>query len=291
MANTENCLYYCDKLTSLRIMDHPPPNKKQLKDKALAVSLENVYQNLYDTALSFEEQAIHDTIVFFGSSQICSWEDAQTKMKEVELVFEESKEHTQKQWDLLDHASNMVYMSRYFEAAVELSMKLAQWSKKLKNRKKNFIVCSGGGPGIMEATNKGAYLAGSRSIGLTIDIAEEQGLNYYITPELKYNFHSFFIRKFWFFQYARAAIVFPGGMGTLDEFFEILTLMKTKKTNPRMPVVLFGTEYWKEILNFELMARFNMIEERDLLLFKHADTVDEAYDFVTERLKDCFLEK
>lgn len=264
---------------------------KKLKDKELEANLERVHRDLYETALSFEERDIHNTIVFFGSAQICSWEDAQKKMREIEILFEESNVRTQRLWDLQDRASNILHMSRYFDAAVELSMKLAKWSKKIKKPKKEFVICSGGGPGIMEATNKGAYLAGARSIGLTIDISAEQGRNYYITPELKYSFTYFFLRKFWFFHYARAIIVFPGGMGTMDELFEIMTLLKTKKASSDIPIVLFGSEYWKGVINFELMARFNTIEDKDLELFQYVDTVDEAYAFITKRLKNFSLEK
>lgn len=267
------------------------PKKKTLFDKELAANLFRMYEDFVETAIRFEEQGIYNTIVFFGSAQICSWEDAQKKLREVELIFDESKRRTQKQWDLLDLASNTVYMSRYFDAAEELSMKLATWSKKFKNKRKELVICSGGGPGIMEATNKGAYLAGCRSIGLTIDIPEEQGRNYYITPELKFNFSYFFLRKFWFFQHARAVIIFPGGMGTLDEFFEILTMIKTKKMNPNMPVVLFGSDYWREIVHFELMAHFNTIDHRDLNLFHYADTVDDAFNFIKDRLGEQFLKK
>lgn len=264
---------------------------KKLKDKDLEASLERVHRDLYETALKFEERKIHHTIVFFGSAQICSWEDAQKKMREVEMLFEESPTRTPKLWDLLDRASNIVHMSRYFDAAADLAMKLAKWSKSLKKQKSEFVICSGGGPGIMEATNKGAYLAGARSIGLTIDISEEQGRNYYITPELKYSFTYFFLRKFWFFHYARAIIVFPGGMGTMDEFFEIMTLLKTKKASSDIPIVLFGSEYWKGVINFEIMARFNTIEDKDLKLFQYADTVEEAFKFITERLKDFPVNK
>lgn len=266
-----------------------PSKTKRLKDKELEASLERVHKDLYETALRFEERGIQHTIVFFGSAQICSWEDAQKKMREVEILFEESEIRTPQLWDLLDNANNIVHMSRYFDAAVELSRKLAKWSKRLKGHKDEFVICSGGGPGIMEATNKGAYLAGSRSIGLTIDIALEQESNYYITPELKYYFTYFFLRKFWFFHYARAIIVFPGGMGTMDEFFGIMTLIKTKKASPNIPIVLFGREYWRGVVNFELMAKFNTISTKDLELFQYIDTVEEAYEFITDRLTKFFV--
>lgn len=282
---------YNEKQSKLSLMTTASKPRK-LKDQELEANLERVHKDLYETALKFEERDIHNTIVFFGSSQICSWEDAQKNMREVEMLFEESATRTPKLWDLLDRANNIVHMSRYFDAAVELSMELAKWSKRLKGRKKNeFVICSGGGPGIMEATNKGAYLAGARSIGLTIDISEEQGRNYYITPELKYSFTYFFLRKFWFFHYARAIIVFPGGMGTLDEFFEIMTLLKTKKASSDIPIVLFGSEYWKGVINFQIMTRFNTIEDKDLEFFQYADTVEEAFAIITKRLKDFPVNK
>lgn len=275
----------------MELPNSEPPKKKHLLDRDLAARLEQLYNDFHDTALRFEEQEIYNTIVFFGSSQIAAWEDAWKKLQEVELIFSESKRRTKKHWDLFDVASNAVYMSRYFDAAEELSMKLATWSKKFKDKRREFVMCSGGGPGIMEATNKGAYMAGCRSIGLTIDIPEEQGRNYYITPELKFNFSYFFLRKFWFFQYARAIIIFPGGLGTLDEFFEILTMIKTKKMLPIIPVVLFGSDYWKGVLNFDVMAHFNTISQRDLDLFHHTDTVDDAFEFLKDQLEDRFMKR
>lgn len=267
------------------------PKKKSLLNQDLADSLRRMYDDFYDAAMRFEEQKIYNTIIFYGSAQICSWEDAQKELNEVQIIFNESVQRTQKHWKLLDIASSKVFMSRYFDAAEELSMKLAKWSKKFKAKSKELVICSGGGPGIMEATNKGAYLAGCRSIGLTIDIADEQGRNYYVTPELKFNFSYFFLRKFWFRQYARAVIIFPGGMGTLDELFEILTMIKTGKLNPNIPVVLFGSAYWKEIIHFELMAHFNTIDQRDLNLFHYADTVEDAFTFLKERLEVQFINK
>lgn len=272
-------------------MEPHKPVRRKLLDRELAARLEEMYENLHETAVRFEEQEIYNTIIFFGSSQICSWEDAQKKLDEVEEIFKESKQRTQKHWDMFDSASNTFYMSRYFDAAEELSMKLATWSKKFKDKRREFVICSGGGPGIMEATNKGAYMAGCRSIGLTIDIPEEQGRNYYITPELKFNFNYFFMRKFWFFQYARAVIIFPGGLGTLDELFEILTMVKTKKMIPSIPIVLFGSAYWKQVVNFEIMAHFNTISQSDLNFFYHADTVDDAFEYLKSRLEERFVKR
>ncbi len=167
--------------------------------------------------------------------------------------------------------------SKYYDAARELARMVTAWSKDLPSRAHRFVVCSGGGGGIMEAANRGAFDAGGKTIGLNIGLPQEQVPNPYVTRELTFEFHYFFMRKLWFAHLARALVVFPGGFGTLDELTEILTLMQTKKIERRIPVVLYGSNYWKEIINFEALVRHQMISREDLALFAYADDPAEAF--------------
>jgi len=186
---------------------------------------------------AFQSERIADTIVFFGSARL---------KREGPL-------------------------GRYYEEARELARLVTAWSESLPAEEHRYVVCSGGGGGIMEAANRGAAEAGGKTIGLNIGLPHEQRPNQYITPGLSFQFHYFFMRKLWFALLARALVVFPGGFGTLDEMMEILTLMQTRKIDRRIPVILYGSSYWKEIINFEALVRHGMIERADLALFKFAD--------------------
>jgi uncharacterized protein (TIGR00730 family) len=167
-------------------------------------------------------------------------------------------------------------LGRYYADARELARLFTEWSNGLPPQAPRFLVCSGGGHGIMEAANRGAAEAGGRTIGLNISLPEEQSANEYITPDLSFEFHYFFMRKLWFAHLARAVVVFPGGFGTLDEMSEILTLSQTKKLEGKMTVILYGKDYWNEVLNFEALVRHGMIDANDLQLFSFASTPDEA---------------
>ena len=160
---------------------------------------------------------------------------------------------------------------RYVEEATELSRQVTEWSLSLPDDGHRLVVCSGGGPGIMEAVNRGAALAGGRSVGLNIGLPHEQRPNPYITPELSFEFHYFFMRKLWFAHLARAIVVFPGGFGTFDELFEMLTLAQTRKLDRNMLVLLYGSAYWKEVINFEALVRHGVIDAEDLELFSFVD--------------------
>ncbi len=195
---------------------------------------------------AFKKQHVHDTIVFFGSAR-----------QQEDGAFE-----------------------RYYRGARELARLLTAWSKSLTNGGERFIVCTGGGGGLMEAANRGAADAGGRTIGLNIGLPHEQRPNPYITPELNFEFHYFFMRKLWFAHLARAMVVFPGGFGTLDELFEILTLAQTGKLARKIHIVLYGSAYWKEILNFEALARYGMISSEHLELFRFADNPEEAFEWL-----------
>ena len=175
-------------------------------------------------------------------------------------------------------------MSRYYEDARQLAYRLTEWAKTVPNSHNRFGICSGGGPGIMEAANRGASEAGGPSIGFNISLPYEQQPNPYQTRELSFEFHYFFIRKFWFVYLARAMVVFPGGFGTMDEFFEVLTLLQTHKTGKKMPIVVYGTEYWKSLVNFDAMVDAGMIDAADLELFHFFDDVDGAFEFLRDTL-------
>jgi uncharacterized protein (TIGR00730 family) len=167
-------------------------------------------------------------------------------------------------------------LARYYDDARELARLVTLWSKNLASHAHRYVVCSGGGGGIMEAANRGASDAGGRSVGLNIGLPHEQRPNPYITRELTFEFHYFFMRKLWFVHLARALVAFPGGFGTLDELTEILTLMQTRKIERPIPVVLYGSSYWKEVINFDALVRHGMIDQRDLGLFRYADDPAEA---------------
>lgn len=175
--------------------------------------------------------------------------------------------------------------SKYYEAARSLAFRLTQWSKALDSTdQRRFLVGTGGGPGIMEAANRGASEAQGRNVGLTISLPREEGVNPHVTRELAFHFHYFFMRKFWLAYMAKAMIVFPGGYGTLDELFEVLTLVQTRRMTKRMPIVLFGTEYWSEVINFDALVRHGTIDAADVDLVHRTDSVDEAFDWLIRQL-------
>jgi len=223
----------------------------------------------------FNDHDILDTIVFFGSARIVSKEQA-AEILETGADSEDSARMVAKRLQL----------SRYYEDTRELAYRLTKWSKSMGGTERRFVVCSGGGPGIMEAANRGASEAKGLNIGLNISLPFEQNENPYISRKLAFQFHYFFMRKFWFAYLAKAMIVMPGGFGTLDEFFEILTLIQTKKIEKRMPIVLFGTDYWDKVLNLQTMVDYGTIEAKDLDLFMVTDSVDEAFDYIISDLND-----
>ena len=176
-------------------------------------------------------------------------------------------------------------MSRYYEDARELSRRITAWAMSFGTHPRRFVVCSGGGPGIMEAANRGAAEAGGVNIGLNIELPHEQFPNPYITPNLSFNFHYFFMRKLWFAQVARALIVFPGGFGTMDELWEMLTLLQTNKLSSHHLILIYGREYWDKVLNWRHLVRTGMINEKEYKMLQFADSVDEAFDHVRRDLE------
>ena len=223
----------------------------------------------------FERSEVQDTIVFMGSARLKSREAAEAALAGAE------RDGTD-----VAQAQIALELSVYYEAARDLAHRLTEWSKQLGESERRFLVCTGGGPGIMEAANRGASEAKGLNVGLTISIPNEEFDNPYVSRELHVHFHYFFMRKFWFVYLAKAVVLFPGGFGTLDELFEILTLVQTGKMRKRMPIVLFGTKFWEEIVDFNALVRYGTISPGDVDLFHRTDSVDEAYRLITEGLRD-----
>jgi uncharacterized protein (TIGR00730 family) len=228
----------------------------------------------------FERFQVDDTIVFMGSARIVSRERAQRELKTAERGDGD-----------LERARLRLDLSQYYEDARELAARFTEWSKGLDETQRRFVVCTGGGPGIMEAANRGASEARGMNVGLTISIPVEEFDNPYVTRELGFHFHYFFMRKFWFAYLAKAVIVFPGGFGTLDELFEILTLLQTRKIRKHLPVVLFGTRYWTQVIDFHALIRHGMIDPGDVALFHQTDSLDDAFQFITQRLTRYAIEE
>jgi hypothetical protein len=226
----------------------------------------------------FDRHHVDDTIVFMGSARTASREQAEAALRKAEAGNGD-----------LEAARMALQMSRYYEAARELAFRLTQWSKQLDPDDKRFVVCTGGGPGIMEAANRGAAEARGMNVGLTISIPVEEFDNPYVTRELAFHFHYFFMRKFWFAYLAKAVIVFPGGFGTLDELFELLTLVQTRKLRKPMPIVVFGAEYWRQVIDFDALVRHGTINKQDLQLMHYTDSVEEAYEWIVQRLTESAL--
>jgi uncharacterized protein (TIGR00730 family) len=232
----------------------------------------------------FKKQNIQDTVVFFGSARIHSREFAE---KALERLL---RRHGERDTDEhLVRGRKALEWSRYYEDARELAKMLTTWALSLDTPHHRFVVSSGGGPGIMEAANRGAHDAGGKTIGLNIALPFEQGPNRYITPGLHFEFHYFFMRKFWFAYLAKALVIFPGGFGTLDEMFEILTLMQTQKLAKQIQIILYGTEYWDQVLNLEPMAEWGAIAPADIKLLTRANSPVEAFELLKTHLTEHHL--
>ncbi|RMF09370.1 MAG: TIGR00730 family Rossman fold protein [Candidatus Neomarinimicrobiota bacterium] len=229
----------------------------------------------YGPRQRFSRNRVEDTIVFFGSARIKDPESAREALEGAapDLPPEERER--------LEHD---LAMSRYYQEAHDLAYRLTEWSKGLKNSHHRYIITSGGGPGVMEAANRGASDAKGLAVGLNITLPFEQSGNPWTTPDLDMQFHYFFMRKFWMAYLAKALIAFPGGFGTLDELLEILTLLQTGKIKKNIPIILYGREYWSNVINWKYLVRVKTIKPEDLNLFSIVDSVDEAFDLITTRL-------
>jgi len=236
----------------------------------------------------FREQKIQDTVVFFGSARIDSRERAERALaslraRGIRVGNDDYQAELKKSRKALEWA-------RYYEEARELARLLTAWSVTLKSEHHRFVVTSGGGPGIMEAANRGAREAGGKTIGLNIRLPFEQGANPYITEGLHFEFHYFFMRKFWFAYLSKALVIFPGGFGTCDELFEILTLVQTDKLSKQIQVILYGSDYWNQVLNLEPMAEWGAIADADRELLHHADTPQDAFEKLQAHLIENHLQ-
>jgi uncharacterized protein (TIGR00730 family) len=250
----------------------------------------------------FRRERIQDTVVFFGSARLLSLEEA----KRARLLLDEagSAAAVPEQGQPASHASAngaeaselrrraevAVEMARYYEDARRLAFLLTQWTQTFKSRRYRFVVTSGGGPGIMEAANRGASEAGGKTIGLNIRLPIEQEPNPYVTPSLNFEFHYFFMRKYWFAYLAKALVVFPGGFGTLDELFELLTLAQTQKLAKQITIVIYGSSYWKRLLDMDALVERGAISPRDCDLLRMVDTPEEAFQILKEELTRNHLE-
>ncbi|MEO8725663.1 MAG: TIGR00730 family Rossman fold protein [Acidobacteriaceae bacterium] len=255
----------------------------------------------------FRRERIQDTVVFFGSARFINLESAQHGLEEAErtpangdspvklldntgaarLAPVEEQPGTHTDGDLrTKRARAAVEMAQFYEDARRLAYLLTEWAMGIKSKRARFVVTSGGGPGIMEAANRGASEAGGKTIGLNIKLPFEQFPNRWVTPALNFEFHYFFMRKYWFAYLAKALVVFPGGFGTIDEAFEILTLTQTRKLAKNMRVIIYGRKYWDRILNFEAMVDSGTIAPKDLNLFSYADTPEEALELLKKHLSE-----
>jgi uncharacterized protein (TIGR00730 family) len=250
----------------------------------------------------FRHEQIQDTVVFFGSARFRGREEADHALELLDNTGSTkaapgAEQPASPPQIAAGQASDLqrkravaaVEMARYYEDARRLSHMFTKWASKIPSRKRRFVITSGGGPGIMEAANRGAWEAGGKTIGLNIRLPFEQSPNPYITPALNFEFHYFFMRKLWFAYLSKALVVFPGGFGTLDEMFEILTLVQTQKLAKKITVVIYGTEYWKKVFNFDSLVDSGAISPKDLELFHYADTPEEAFEILRHGLTENYL--
>ena len=248
-----------------------------------------ILSEYYEPMQRFREQKVYDTIVFYGSARTKNLQDAKKELAALEKLVEEAGDNPgQELREKLDKAKNQVFLAHYYEDAVELARRITEWSKSLDSVYR-FVVCSGGGPGMMEAANKGAKEAKGLSIGLNISLPFEQSSNSFITPELNFEFHYFFMRKFWFVYLAKALIIFPGGFGTMDELFELLTLIQTGKIKKKLPIIIYGSEYWNQIINLDNMVKYGVICQKDRDLVCYCDTVEDAFEYLKNELTEQYL--
>ena len=251
----------------------------------------------------FRRERIQDTVVFFGSARFRALDVARAQFEllentgskqpapvEEQPINIEEVEGSEISGQKLLRAGAAIEMAAYYEDARKLAHLVATWAKTLPGSRHRFVVTSGGGPGIMEAANRGAYEAGAKTIGLNIKLPFEQEPNPYITPALNFDFHYFFMRKYWFAYLSKALVVFPGGFGTLDEMFEVLTLVQTRKLAKKITVIIYGSSYWKSVINLDVLAEKGAIAISDLDLFHYADTPEHAFEILKKGLTENHLE-
>src|ERR1700678_1459024 len=252
----------------------------------------------------FRRERIQDTVVFFGSARFRALDVARHELELLENTGSATPAPPDEQPASADEiesgevsgqklllAGAAIEMSAYYEDARKLAGLVSKWAMPLPGRRPRFVITSGGGPGIMEAANRGAYEAGAKTIGLNIRLPFEQMPNPYITPELNFEFHYFFMRKLWFAYLAKALVVFPGGFGTFDELFELLTLAQTEKLAKHLCIVVYGKKYWDRVINFQALVDSGTISPNDLDLFHWANTPEEAFEWLKGELTRYHLER
>src|SRR5271168_3667511 len=239
-----------------------------------------------DPLARLRHAGVADTIVMFGSARMFPRKASEARLERLKKTPRPRAAAARAERNTkLREAQAAVHMSRYYEQARELARRITKWSAKFGQNPRRFVICSGGGPGIMEAANRGAADAGGKSIGLNIQLPHEQYPNPYISRDLNFDFHYFFMRKLWFAQLAKALIVFPGGFGTMDELWEMLTLLQTGKLSSHHLILIYGRKYWNEVLNWKAMVRWGTINQKEFNMLEFADTVDEAFARVRRDLQ------
>ena len=259
-----------------------PAYRDALFMESVAARPVRILTEYIDPLVRLRREEVGDTIVMFGSARIVGRDRALARLRRLKEL--RGKPTPRRRLALRD-ARAALSMSRYYEEARELARRITAWSLTLGEHPRRFVICSGGGPGIMEAANRGAAEAGGPSVGLSIQLPHEQRPNPFITPELNFCFHYFFMHKLWFAQLAKALIVFPGGFGTMDELWEMLTLLQTGKLSSHHLILIYGRKYWNEVLNWKAMVRWGTINQKEYNLLEFADTVDEAFERVRRDLQ------
>lgn len=266
---------------------HKTPQQPAYRDalfmESVAARPVRILTEYLDPLVRLRREEVGDTIVMFGSARIIARERALAHLRRLKSLSEKG---TSRRRIALRDARTAVAMSRYYEEARELARRITAWSLTLGEHPRRFVICSGGGPGIMEAANRGAAEAGGKTVGLSIELPHEQWPNSYISPGLNFQFHYFFMRKLWFAQLAKALIVFPGGFGTMDELWEMLTLMQTGKLQRRNLILIYGRRYWNRVIDWREMLNWGTINRREYNLLQFADSVDEAFDRIRSGLEE-----
>jgi uncharacterized protein (TIGR00730 family) len=260
-----------------------PAYRDALFMESVAARPVRILSEYLDPLARMRKEGVGDTIVIFGSARLQPRDTAKAKLARLRKA---RGKVTPARRTAIRAARAELSMSRYYEDARELSRRLTTWAMTLGDHPRRFVICSGGGPGIMEAANRGASEAGGKSIGLSIELPHEQFPNLYISPELNFQFHYFFMRKLWFAQVAKALIVFPGGFGTMDELWEMLTLMQTGKLHRRNLILIYGRDYWDRVIHWEEMVKWGVVTRHELDLLQFADTVDDAFNHIRTGLEE-----
>jgi len=273
-------------MTRRRQTPQQPAYRDALFMESVAARPVRILTEYLDPLVRFRREEVGDTIVMFGSARILGRDRALAHLRRLKGL--RGKQTPRRRIALRD-ARAAVSMSRYYEEARELARRITAWSLTLGEHPRRFVICSGGGPGIMEAANRGASEAGGKTIGLSIELPHEQWPNSYISPGLNFQFHYFFMRKLWFAQLAKALIVFPGGFGTMDELWEILTLMQTGKLHRRNLILIYGRRYWNRVIDWREMLNWGTINRREYNLLQFADSVDEAFDRIRSGLEEFHM--